>query len=239
MWNLAEFRSLVEGRYGAVARGAMCRPLNSIAWKFALARYHATESRTVLDDHVGGNNGQRVVNAVGGLLHRASGAEDSAAFERACFAAEAHVIACAMTLNSVADSVAHVLCHGLELDVAARRKRQLTLHHVRDSLATRPDAGGVVAAIDDFLAAKEIRYLRAFANTAKHHSLVDMQYQVRLDPWETAGHGLRIKAFEYVRGRAVERWPEKWSQDFTGDDLDAVSKMVGRIGNSVNKLLRD
>jgi hypothetical protein len=120
IWNIKEFESLVKGHYGEEQFKMLIRPLSSVTWRFRLARYHADESKRLYrscfsEGSVEGTSDE-IVQLVGFVLKAASGSEKADKFNEARIFSEAHLIAYAQSLHSIADILAQVIYLGLNLE---------------------------------------------------------------------------------------------------------------------------
>ncbi len=234
-WDSKELRKLVEERHGQGQCELLRHPLNSAILKLQFARYHAAESARVLRESIPVNIENETTEAAKQLLRAFLSAEERAALKNTHFKAEAHLIAFAQALHSVADILAGVVYLALDLPGSLRieiKPRKLNLNTVTNELAKVDRASGVVKSLRDFAQDQEFRYLSAYVNTTKHRSLVPTTPSVGL--WE-GKYGIKIRAFDYNG----ESCPEKWACDFIEEGFDVIRDCSFAVGQALNIHLRD
>ena len=164
------------------------------------------------------------------------GSEKANKFIIAIISSEAHLIAFAQSLHSIADIRAQVIYVGLNLDINLTKPipaDKRNLQNVNEGMRKKKFALDVVKAVDTFEQLPEFQYLQAYVNTTKHYSLVDVTHQISLKS-KTPKYGIQILPFEYKRRSSIE----KWANDFVDQDFKAIGQSIICVGNELNKFLR-
>ena len=175
VWDTKEFKNLVCGCYGEEQLAKVERPLASVSWKLMLAQYHAEESKRLYRSYLTEEPLDELIQVVNQVLLAASGSEEASKSVEARILSEAHVIAYAQSLHSVADILAQVIYLGLDLErdlpkpipMHSRGLCRVCESMLRESLALE-----VADAISTFRQSPRVLYLQAYVNTTKHCSVV-------------------------------------------------------------------
>lgn len=234
-WSTKEFKNLVQSRYGKDQLEKLKKLLSSISWKLMLADYHAEESKRLYRSYLSEEAGDEAWQALGQTLLAASSSEEADKFIEARVLSEAHIIACAQSLHSTADILAHVVYFGLNLENNLSNStpmRKLGLDQVYKSMCRENFAPHVVDAIRYLKESPEFSYLSAYVNVTKHRSLVDVTHSISFSS-SISRYGVKILHFEY-KG---DPYAEKWADDFVFEDRKAIREGIFRIGNQMNKFL--
>jgi hypothetical protein len=236
VWDVKEFQDLVRGRYGEEQLTKVELPLASVSWKLMLAQYHAEESKRLYRNYLTGEPINELIQVVNQVLPAASGSEKASKFVEARVLSEAHVIAYAQSLHSVADILAQVIYLGLNLERCLPEPipaHSRGLHSVCNSMLRESLALEVADAINTFRQSPRFLYLQAYVNTTKHRSLVDVTHSISFESSDPR-YGIKILPFEY-KGESLA---EKWADDFISQDHAAIREGIVRIGSAVNRFLR-
>jgi hypothetical protein len=235
-WDTKEFKNLVRARYGEERLPAVERPLASVSWKLMLAQYHAEESKRLYRNYLAEEPPDELIQAVNQVLLLAAGSEEARGFVEARILSEAHVIAYAQSLHSVADILAVVIYLGLDLERSLSRPipvHSRGLRRVCESMQRESLALEVADPIDAFRQSTTFLYLEAYVNTTKHRSLVDTTHSISFESSDPT-YGIKILPFEY-KGKS---FAEKWANDFVGPDSRTIRQGIVRIGSAMNEYLR-
>jgi hypothetical protein len=235
-WDTEEFKNLVRGRYGEERLAKVERPLTSVSWKLVLARYHAEESKRLYRSYLTEEPLDELIQVVNQVLLAARGSEEASKFVEAQILSEAHVIAYAQSLHSVADILAQVIYLGLDLERDLSEPipmRYRGLHRMCERMIKERLALEVADTINTFRQSLRFLYLQAYVNTTKHRSLVDVTHSSSFESSDPR-YGIKILPFEY-EGRS---FAEKWAYDFVGQDFRAICEGIFRIGSAMNRSLK-
>jgi hypothetical protein len=173
-WKNEEFRSLVATRYGEEAAKTSLPMILSVQWKIRLAGYHAGESKNLLEPFTGSWK-----DMMRYLYSTAS--ESSQQFSTAVVKSEAHLIACAAAVHSLADIMAQVVFIGTGLPPDSVAEDWRGLNSVTGALKKAKLAPTVVRSLEDLDQSGSFRYIQAYANTTKHRRLVSIQASMHFD----------------------------------------------------------
>lgn len=221
---------------------ALHRSISSAGWKLMIADYHAFEARVSIRKGVPHALDKRQAAAYLAMLDLAGSedAEDSPRFREAQFICEAHVIAAAQALHSVADILANAVYAGLDLASnpktalpAERRNLYTVLGVLRKSAQSPP----VAEPMSRFETSRTFQYLRAYVNTTKHISLIDRSFWVSLGEEDPEGYGMAIRPFRYESRGIVEEWPPKSIDEFLRESQTFVWQTAVDVGRGIETKL--
>jgi len=235
-WDTKEFESLVGENYDEEQTVKVTQSLESVCWKLMLAQYHAEESKRLYRSYLKEGPLDEAVQVINQVFLAASGSEEAIDFTKARILSEAHVIAYAQSLHSIADILAQVIYFGLDLEKRLPKPipvQLVNLHRVCNKMIEEGLARSVTDAIDIFRQSPEFLYLQAYINITKHRSLVDTTHSVSFES-DVPRYGVKILSFEY-KGSS---FAEKWAEDFVGQDFLTIRRCVIEIGSVMNMYLR-
>jgi hypothetical protein len=235
MWDSKQFKQLVERRFGSQRVEEVGIHIGSAVWKFRLAQYHSSEAKATLRKFLPEGVPNEAYEAVKHILMAAAGTEEARTFREGQFYGEAHLIAFAQSLHSVADIFSHVVYLGLDLETKVRAsipKDKRSLPRITKEMQAVQFAPAVASAIEAMITSPEFRYLRAYVNTTKHQRLLNHPYAVTLVPGAEQ-HGIEIDAFDY----GSEHWPKKWADQFLDETYAALVSHFYLVGNEMNAVL--
>jgi hypothetical protein len=154
--------------------------VRSVSWKLDIAQYHTAEALSAIPKSLPEVPDKRRLATHLALLDM-SGWEEAKPFSEAQFTCEAHAIAAAQALHSVADILSHVIYLGLGLEATSTPLSvgERNLSSVLRNLKKSGVAPKVTDALTHLTASDRFRYLRAYVNTTKHVSLVDRGFGAR------------------------------------------------------------
>lgn len=221
-WNLQELRELILSRGGNERLSHAQVHIHSVDWKIQLASFHSYQASQAFVGIFAGD-GKDTVQAVRMLL---SSGDEAQGFSSARLAYEAHILACAQTMHSVADVFAHLISDALGLGYSD--DDHLSLSEVKKRLPT----GLLRDQVIRFLGLKQFAYLQDFVNRTKHVSLVSSKYNAHLVAPQR--HGLLFSAFS----RSGRTHKEKWGEDFLLE-LKQLSLEYVQLGRALNAALRE
>jgi hypothetical protein len=221
-WDIQRLRELVERVHGAAKLETIRPHIDSVDWKIRIASFHAYSARRAFDQLFDADEGD--VSIVFAKMF--SGGAERIPFLDAKIAYEAHVIACAQAMHSVADLLARVVA--IAINVTPLSDGDVTF----DTIKTNIPAGPLKDSITRLRGLKEFRYMRDFVNQSKHISLVASGYSIDLTGKASRAHGVRFDSFSV--GNTTH--PDKWGEDFLLELLEVAKNYVA-IGRQVNEML--
>lgn len=240
-WNPAELDEIVAQQQGKDAQQELLPPLRSLPRKLAMAEYHLDESLRLVSELSNDPNKDEIVAATLAVLGRPPGGTSKSDYEQALFRAEAHLIAMAQALHSMADVMGKVIWISLGLDSKLSKRIKpwrRYLHTIAEQMQKDDVARRVVDAAQVFLKEVDFRYLADYVNQTKHHCLIDTTHAIDMKDRE---HGLRIAEFEKSSSRSADelkKWSNRWADEFGENSFHVVFQHVDRIGRKLNDHLR-
>lgn len=229
-WDLNALVEAVRHRSGRGQSELVRGAVNAIAARQVYARLQYQEARTIIDSLVPKDADEGdVFDALFG--ERPWGAET---FDSARRRAEAHLVACAESLNVTADMLAQVVYHALDLrSVVPLNPRRITVGAVTSALPSDTAHRLLKADLDSFVAAPTHVYLRDLVNTSKHRSIVGVIYAMDLIDAAGPRHGIRFSPFHY-EGRSYQA---TWAAQFLEDEYARQSASILEIGRAINSIV--
>lgn len=212
VWKVKEFKERVAAISGIEVAESLSEVCTSADWKIAIANYHIAEARSRFSDFFDGT-GNKMVQ----VFKYISGTDDRAQqFNVARVEHEAHLIAAAQAVHSIADIIAQVIDVLGFFSPFGREK--VSFWRVLERL---PETELKVA-MTEVSRCKEFEYLNAFVNVTKHRSIVFSRYVADLSEPSAFKHGVKYKSFSYG-GREFDA---KWSEDFVGEMQEVVRRLI-------------
>lgn len=227
----SEFKIKVVENYGEERWRLVNKHLGSFYWKLGLADYHSKESLSILVQVMPINTKSTLYEAAKRIMSVAGGEEGAQKIVEAWFKSEAHIIAFAQALHSSCDILAKAIYQGLDLENNFKKRlgfRSQNLFTILDGMVSTNYAPNVSDAIDRLLQSREYKYLHAFVNQTKHHSLVNIRDSVS---FEHGKHGLLLSDFEESDNK--KKWPRKWADDFVTTDFEVIKANLENTGSKL------
>ena len=224
----SEFKNKVVENFSEERWKIVKKHLGSFVWKIGLADYHSKESLSILAKTI--PIGAKYINyeAAKNIMLVASGVEGAQDIVEAWIKSEAHIIAFAQALDSSCDILAKAIYQGLDIENNIKNPlnfRSQKLSNIQDSMVRASYAPNVTAAIDQLLGSEEFKYLHAYVNQTKHHSLIDSKASVSLVDKK---QGLMLSEFKATDSK--KKWPRKWADDFAITDFKVIKEKLENIG---------
>lgn len=223
-WKNEECSSLIAARYGEEAAKTARPMILSVQWKIALAGYHANESKSLLEPFTG--------SIVDMMRHLYGTTGDYGSLSIAAEKSEAHLIACAAALHSLADIMAHVVFIATGLPSNSIDEGRRGLHSVASELKKANLASPVLRSLENLRWSKSFKYIQAYANTTKHRSLVSVQPSIHFG--SPRKQGFKVMEFKY-KGSVL---PSTWFDTVADDYRVSVGTFIVEIGNALNEWLK-
>lgn len=224
-WKNEECRSLIAARYGERAAETALPAILSVQWKIRLAGYHACESKSLLEQFTGSWTDMMRYSF-------STASEGGQEFSVAAAKSEAHLIACAAAIHSLADIMANVVFIGAGLPPDIPEDRR-SLHSVANALKQAQAAPFIVKALEDLGQSESFKYIQAYVNTTKHRSLISNQVSIHFGP--PGKQGFKVMEFKY-KDRC---FPSTWFDTVADEYRDSVGALIIEIGNALNQWLKN
>jgi hypothetical protein len=227
-WDINETLGLIENRHGSTQKRIVEPIFNSVTRKFEIARYHAFESKALIDKYFGDDIFQNYNKSIRFIFDRINKDEEALAFYKDAFISEAHIVAYSHAIHSVFDVIGQAIIDSLNVRQLFEGIRNIYFYTVKDILKAKGIASCITTSCEEVLQTKEFNYLRSFVNHNKHRCLVKIGHVVKMNSEE--GHGIQIEDFD--------GFPSRWAQEFTIDDFKVLVERIIEIGNGINNDLK-
>ncbi len=188
----------------------------ALVWKRELALFHSEQSNVVWDKLFCAQQKLTVGDKKWWDTHVAS---------------EAHVIAAAQALHSMADILGQII--NQVVLCGALLEEKVTLYTVLCELNKKAIAPNILTKVMKFKKSTEFEYINAFVNTTKHRSVLDTSYHAEYGINKRNDQGILFKSFIY-KGK---KFPTTWAKDIVGPYRDKIFKDISDIGNSINSFI--
>lgn len=229
-WFINEFRELTKIHFSTNDLIDVDSTLLSITWKVNMCKFHIEEYQKVMN-RTANVNVPPIVDVVGKILKRSTDSETMKEFWESIFISEAHIIAYAQSLHSLADIYAHLIVCVMDLRSKFKNPKHISLLSVYKVISNQNNAKVIVEKIEHLQQSIEFKYLNAFVNTTKHRSLVPVNYSVNFNE---ENFGLKFKEFKYDQNEFLS----KWANEFTGIEFKKTLGMFIEIGIEMNEYLK-
>lgn len=236
-WNYSDLLKQVLQIHGEVAEKELRTCLDALAWKCDFYRYHASESVKHVDELSRSVRGVEPADSVSIALMKTilmahSGDSSARGFIDGKMRSEAHLIAAAQAVHSLADIMTHAVYWslGIALKMSESQFRNISLAN-----AVKCDAINLLVREDmqKLLVMDEFKYLGAFVNVIKHRRLVPAGMSADVSHIDSYRRGIRLEPFQYMNC-SFER---KWGIDFLQHDMPIVMDRTISIGRTLGALL--
>jgi hypothetical protein len=227
-WNIRELREKVRSRLAPSDFTRFDEAVGSFSAKHRIAAYHAIQARTILDKPLAARSEDPVSSLMMAMLGPTRD-QVSRDISFAYVETEAHVYAFAHALHAASDILAKVVCYALPSDCRALAATKINLRTVAKAL--HPKHPNLSKGIEDLLSCEEYKYLAAFTNQIKHHSVIGLTVPFEYDESSGKWLGLQLDEFEY---RGVKQ-PPKYLMSFVTRDHNSVELGYIAIGCELNK----
>jgi hypothetical protein len=229
-WIIKEFRELARLQFPAIDMTEIDSTLSSILWKVNICKFHIEEYQRIMNQSVNSNI-HPYVYAVGKILESSAGTEAGKEFWATRFISEAHIIAYAHSLHSLADIYAHLLVFSIDLKSKFKNPRRINFSSVCKEIKNENHSSIIVDKMENLQFSEEFKYLNAFINITKHRSLVPVNYSLN---FIEERYGLKFNDFKYDG----DEFQPKWAEEFTGVEFEKLLNMFQKIGIELNEYLK-
>jgi hypothetical protein len=230
-WHVAETRRLIMSRHG-LEQLALARPsLRAVVERLGHARYHFQEAKSLLKTHI---DDQLDKDDIYTLTFPTEMAEWNA-MESWLARVEANMIACAQSIHSIPDTLAHVVYFavGLNLGPTLLRERDVNVRTVVKSLVEQtPIYSEVVNAFQALRRNPSFIVLDAFVNCTKHRGAAEPRLSIApID--RVAQYAMEFGTFAYDG----VKHPERELEDVLAPAYGAMSCAVIDVGSAINSVI--
>ena len=236
-WNHGDLYRAVLAMYGDEYAKELKPIIHSFYWKFRIAEYHIREAKDVFTRKLADDEVQRQVK----LLKAMFGGLGDAEMEQIgnlLLENEAHIIAYAQTVHSVADNLASIIYYSVNFKKEFKEFKQdkYYLSDIKNELQKKQIYDEIVKKIDNLLMSKEFDYLSAFTNTIKHTRLLDHD-TLTIAMISTENHGLVFNTFRYKKDKKDKIYQQKNANKIIDSEYYQLKRLYLEIGIAVNNVL--
>ncbi|BCK05129.1 hypothetical protein VCSRO162_3320 [Vibrio cholerae] len=226
IWHIKELKADVTALFGREQTSALSSSLDSIFENYDFARYHYSEIKRLINNHMLGKK----YPAEYLMLALTTDAEVLNAEIEFKLAYRANVFALLKNLHSISDFLAHVVYYsfGLNHDKSTSIEcDKLNLYQVKKSLEKRKELCDILASLETLTNHSDYKYLRDVVNHTKHRSniLSDFTY----DP-NQHGEGIYQISFKPfgIHG-------EVSVNDYLNREYNRENALIIELGNKLNQ----
>jgi hypothetical protein len=230
-WSIADTRNLVAQLHGEERLSRLAPSLYAMSQRQSYARYHYQEAMRLLNDFKGSHLNDH------DLLHVLHGPEESsrAAFERFLMQAGAHVLACVLSVDSMADVIAYAIYVALKYEnqPGLRKSRAVSASSI-EPLLRKTAAHAILAdSLSQLTASNHFQHVAALANTSKHRGLIRSSLNEDWTGERERPYELRFASFEYEG----KQYPNGEVSEVIGPAYEQASAVTVKVGNDLNRIL--
>ena len=230
-WNISETRKLVEARYGRAQITLARHCLRSVTERLRHGQYHFQEARALLKSHID----DRLPSESIYTLAWPTDPEAWSDLDHCLMKVEAHMIACAQAVHSLADTLAHVVYYSLGLNSSPTEllEQVVSVDTVLEALATLSPARSAVAApLASLRTDPAFVLVAAIVNHSKHRGFPESRLSI--EPAHTeAPYAMEFGAFAYKK----QQYAEREIAEALAPGYEAASRAVVDTGNAINHVL--
>lgn len=230
-WDIAALREMVATKFGEGQARLLTPCTKSIQDRFLFARYHFHEAQKLLKTHLGDDDGETAF-----MLEFGPPSDEQENYRQAKWQARAHVVACLQNIHALSDTMSHILCFaiGLNLGATTIRDRDISMSKVLGLLTPLKNCNVVVRRTNELLQLGDYRYLSDVVNHSKHRSLVEpivTHYfeETAEGPWD-----LQLDAF----CRGTRSYGKRSLTSFFRPEYERQSRLFVQIGCALNDALK-
>lgn len=229
-WEIAETRTLIELRHGLSQLRLSQHCLRSVTERLRHARYHFQEARGLLKSRIDDRLSTKSIYT----LTWPTDGESWNELDNCLMRVEANAIACAQSIHSIADILAHVVYFALALNLERKplREQDVSFVSVRLALALAPKLAGVLRPLDALESEASFTAVEAIVNHSKHRGIVEPRLSIE-PPNAVAPYAFEFGAFTYRNVQYAEREIEQ----VLAPAYEAASKAVVSTGIELNAVL--
>jgi len=230
-WSIAETKLLVADRRGDERLSRIEPSLYAMWQRQRYARYHFLEVGRLLADF------QEAYLKTDILISVTHGQEEEprAAFDEFMMKAGAHVVACVLSIHSMADVTAFAAYLALDYqsNTKIRRERDVTAAVMQPLLAANPQHQVIADAFARLTSSPAFIHISALSNHSKHRGLIKPLLNEDWTGIREKAHEVRFASFSYDQ----TLYPEAEIARVLAPAYEAASIAVVTVGNEINALL--
>ena len=230
-WSIFETSELVAKVHGDGHRSRIDASLYAMSQRQRYARFHYQEVMRLLAEFRDSYLKDEVLLTV----THGQDEEGRAAFAEFMMQSGAHVIACVLSIHSMADVTAFAAYWALGYQGAPniRREKDVTAASMQPVLAANPEHKGVADALASLMNNAEFKHVAALSNHSKHRGLIRPLLNEDWTGARERPHELRFAGFAYDDVPYLETE----ITSILGPAYELASATVVNVGNEINSLL--
>ncbi|MBY6064564.1 hypothetical protein [Pseudidiomarina sediminum] len=234
-WNPRILRDDVEQVYGTAHRRLVDESSTSIVERQQYACYHFHEAKEIFNGYF---RERTTAKESIDLIFRKSDS-DRDGFDLIYTQTRAHIVAFMQSLHSISDILSHVVYYSLALDLSKKCKIEidrLNIYNLSKFFECEKDSyASLLELINELTQNDDYKYLSDVVNHSKHRRIVEPSFTVNLRKLEGEFHEIRFREFDY-KGK---KHNARLAFDFMEGEFDRQNLLIIRIGNELNKIVRD
>jgi hypothetical protein len=214
-WNFDELRDLCRRKgFSDDLISRISEYANSLSWRYHRAKFHAENSHAILKK-----------------LFAKSLTLGNKRYNKAAFSYEAHVEACILSLQAMADILSQIINNVL----FGKRypDHSVSIKIIINNIEKNKSSPDLVVKLKELVNSNEFRYIEAFSNTIKHQRLIKTNFKAEFGGNYRNQEGLVFREFSY---KDVS-YPETWGSDIIDKYLKKIFELVNDAGLKVNEFL--
>lgn len=210
--------------------------VNSFLWKICISEYHIEQISDAFIQELSCFKQTEYIESIKGMLASCSEKSNSSNYKIAILKSEAHLIAFAQSLHSLADICAHIVNYSIPVrkDSFTGNERDITLYKIKNRLKL-PTTQNLKQSIIDLQESQEFKYLSAFVNTTKHKSLVPVEDFVSFEDSVKPCHCFKIDAFDYNSNHFKSMFSSVFAEEYYLSLRRLYKEIFKELGNIIVK----
>jgi hypothetical protein len=233
LWDLQETRDQVELRYGYSQLHTVRKCLESIIDRQRYAKYHFSEYRRLLTEHIDNQLTSKDIYKVT-LVFKP---EERAKLDSCLTRVGANVVACIQSMHSIADIFAHTVYFTLGLNTKQCKldERKINIRSVTRVLNGMTEFSEIASILNGIIKHDDFVYLDALVNHSKHRSIVGTVLSI--DPPADGQPPYTLLFDEFVYDE--ESHASRDIQSFLAPAYKWISQEIDVCGEALNRALRN
>lgn len=230
-WNIEQTRELIESCYGR-NQLQLARPsLRAAHVRLQHARYHFEEAKKLLKTHI--DDRLETTDII--MLTMPQDLNEWNEISNWLMKVEAQMIACAQSIHSIPDTLAHVIYFalGLNLGPNSLKERSINVWNIAETLIK---LGPIYSEIRSSLCSlgedPSFTRLAAFTNHAKHRGTPQPRLSIL---FENPGIPYEMEFGEFLYDG--EKYPERELEEVLAPAYHTASTTVVAVGNAINSVM--
>ena len=230
-WSITETKLLVANLRGDEHLLRIEPSLYAMWQRQRYARFHFQEVGRLLADFQEAHLKTDILLSV---THGQEG-ETRAAFDEFMMKAGAHVVACVLSIHSIADVTAFAAYLALDYqsNTKIRREKDVTAATMQPHFAANPQHQVIAGALARLMVSPEFMHISALSNHSKHRGLIKPLFNEDWTGIRERAHEVRFASFSFDQ----TLYPEAEISRVLAPAYETASTAIVTVGNEINALL--